>query len=114
MANRFQASAQRIIDGNLGSLQKPFQIYQVTGFDYATQTPTRVLIADTTAFKRSLSKKEFETQSVQIGDFALIFTDLNEVDVDTFEGVYNGREVYFVTSTFLGADAAQMIIARVK
>lgn len=112
--NRFQRSAQRIIDGNFGNLQKSLSIIKYGQFDYELQASTEEIVADTKALKRKLTKREYESSNVQSGDFALIFTNPQQIDLDTFSGVYDGVPVSFVEVISFAGDAAQGVVARVK
>lgn len=110
---RFAESAQRIIDGNFGSLRKLLQIKRATDYDYGTQTPTYQII-EAQALKVKLDKSEFENQDVQQGDFALMITDPISINVDTDSGIYDGVEVDFVAVREFAGDAGVRIMARLK
>ena len=114
MANRFENSAKRIIDGNFGSLKKSFDIIKADGYNYDNQQAEPIIVIGTTALKRNLTKIELDASDVQIGDFALIFTSPQQVDVDNHSGIYDGIAVDIISVLSLPADAAQTIIARVK
>lgn len=114
MANRFQQSAKRIIDGNFGSLQKSFTIIQSDGYDYDSQQSIPVTIIGTTALKRNLTKTELANEDIQIGDFALIFTSVIQIDVDRHSAIYDGIDLDIIGIISLAGDSAQTIIARIK
>lgn len=114
MANRFEESAQRIIDRNFGSLQKALIITQTDGFDYQSQSDRNPIVTETTALKRKLTKSEFERSNVQLGDFALIFTNPVQINVDSDEVTFDGVVLDLVTVISLAGEAAQTLIARIK
>ncbi len=114
MTNRFQASAQRIIDGNFGSLQKVLTLTTDGTWDYDLQQPTNQIFLNTTGLKRKLTKTELESADVQVGDFAITFTAQYPVNVDNTQVVFDGVACSIVSVLEFAGEAAQSIIARVK
>lgn len=116
MATRssFQSLADKLINNTFADFRDDIELSQVE-FDYDTQLETVITSDSTKGIRLEYNKSEFSNQSIQQGDYKIIFVQQGlsvDVRADNVEMTFNGKKINIISVSEDAARAAYTIQAR--
>lgn len=107
----FKDLANELVNDEFADFRRLLTITEGGTYDPTTETTTGATETSYQAIRQKLSYREYQLQSIQVTDFAVVYTSTVKPPVSA-TAEYDGVPCQIVSSDFDGADATVRLILR--
>lgn len=107
----FKDLANELVNDEFADFRRLLTITEGGAYDPVSETTTGATTSSYQAIRQKLSYKEYQLQSIQVTDFAAVYTSTVKPSVSA-TAIYDGIPCQIVSSAFDGADATVRLILR--